>query len=89
MNTQNTFSELTNSLINEQFNKAVNLIEQGYKHIQYKHGCIKKIKKEDTFFYGVKTGNGTGKYMRIKTELLDAIIDVHISGWGDDIVSYK
>ena len=67
---------------------AINLIAQGYKHIQFQYGCIKRIKKNDSYVYVIKSGSGNGKHKTIYTTLLDAVTEVKNFGWGN-IVSYK
>lgn len=78
----------TNAVIMNKHTKAINLIAQGFKHIQFRYGCIKKIKKGDSYFYATRTGAGTRVNLLTTSVLLDAIIHIHNSGWGD-IVSYK
>jgi len=78
----------TQAVIEDKQSRAINLIAQGYKHIQLENGSIKKIKKDGSYFYATRNGLGTGVNLFVTNVLLDAIKKTHQSGWGD-IVSYK
>lgn len=76
------------AVIEDKHSRAINLIAQGYKHIQFRYGCIKKIKKDGNYFYATRCGVGTGANAFTTNILFDAIKRVHECGWGD-IESYK
>jgi len=86
--TEEVRNAYTNAVIEDKHSKAISLIAQGFKHIQFRNGCIKKIKKSDGYYYATRTGVGSGANLLITNILREAIIDIHSCGWGD-IVSYK
>jgi hypothetical protein len=78
----------TNAAIEDKHSKSINLILQGFKHIQFRHGCIKKIKKSDGYYYATRAGSGYGANLLTTNILREAITNIHNAGWGD-LVSYK
>jgi hypothetical protein len=73
--------------------EAINLIAQGYTHLQFKQGgCIQKKKATDHLgkitIYVIKNGYGTGKATNTFLTLKECLMHLDGSGWGE-IVSYK
>jgi hypothetical protein len=75
--------------LQQKIKDATNIIELGYKHIQFiQGGCIKKLKNENGYYYAVRNGQGTGANQFTSTILKDAVIETHNYGW-DSIHNYK
>jgi len=69
--------------------KATELIEQGFKHLQWiQGGCIQKKKINGVVCYVTKDGLGTGSNLDVCSTLQEAVEICNRLGWSE-IKSYK